>query len=70
MTETIDLNQFNDIQISEDGTVGQFELIEGEKGNINTKKKRVFVADSMKELDEWYNAFTLRMNINKKSRPS
>merc|ERR1712154_757595 len=59
-TETIYLNQFDDIRLSEDGVFGQFELI-----NFEKDIKRVFIADSMKELDEWYNGFKLRMHTKK-----
>ena len=59
LTETIDLSQFDEVRISEDGSSRrQFELIQSNDCN----KKRVFVADSMKDLDEWYNAFKLALN--------
>ena len=59
LTETIDLSQFDAIQMSEDGSSSrrQFELIQSNEAS----KTRVFVADSMKDLDEWYSAFELAL---------
>eukprot|EP01084_Bolivina_argentea_P174191 301725_1 len=52
LTETVDLKVYNHVEISQDGPVGQFELV-----NSNNKKKRVLVASSMQELDDWLKAF-------------
>eukprot|EP01084_Bolivina_argentea_P031189 57731_1 len=52
LTECIALTEFNHVQICHDGPVGQFELI-----HDGSKKKRVFVASCMQELDDWLHEF-------------
>lgn len=45
-TEQINLNDFVELQVSESGRAYQFEL-------ISSKRRRVFVASSITEMNDW-----------------
>eukprot|EP01084_Bolivina_argentea_P253043 424946_1 len=55
--ERIDLKQFTNVRMSENGSMYQFELV-----SFFEEKKQIFIADSVNEMNDWINKIKYILN--------